>query len=99
MSSASNTGHVLSNWFVTDINTDVLMRHAGPTLQGLGAQVRAVNLFDMFRQDELQGPSIIIVSCLFPPEDCQQDMGQLIANYCKGQPKNSHLNMQQVFQL
>ena len=90
MSSASNTGHVLSNWFVTDINTDVLMRHAGPTLQGLGAQVRAVNLFDMLRQDELQGPSIIIVSCLFPPQDCQHDMGQLIAKYCQCQPNDDN---------
>ena len=38
----------LSRWVCSDINTDMLMRHNGPYLQGQGISVEAINLFRLF---------------------------------------------------
>ena len=74
-------GFSLANWFVTDISTDTLRLNHGPQLQRYGARVLAVDLFEMFKLQELQGPSLIIVSCLCPTTEMVPRLCDLIRKY------------------
>ena len=88
-SSVDVDGSLLGNWVVTDLALDVLQQHpAWPALQGLGVRRREADAFRICIDPEFQSqePTLVIMSCFYPPSECSDYLRKLIKHYARFDP-------------
>ena len=74
----------LSLWEASDLRTEVMQRHFGPTLQQMGVQVRERDLFQLFQDGDLaRRPAIVIIACLCPTKELRSELDNLLYTYLR----------------
>ena len=77
---------LFSRWVCSDINTDVLMKHNGPTLLDEGVAIETLNVFRLFESKYCGEDCLIVMSCLCPPTDWKEILQHLHTKYAKWTP-------------
>ena len=86
---AAATSHTLRKWIISDLreHLHVLEANAGPALRNMGATIRQLNAFQLFEQpDLLDEPSLVIMSCVWPPPDHREQLERLVEHYTDSRP-------------
>ena len=70
-----------SKWLVSDLDLTALNLHAGESLRQMGIHISVLDFFTLFEHEELQVPSLVIMSCVAPPTSHYPVLRHLIKRY------------------
>eukprot|EP00959_Pyramimonas_sp_CCMP1952_P278076 5813076-Pyramimonas_sp.AAC.1 len=71
----------LITWEASDLQIDVMEQHHASTLRQMGILVKERNIFEFFEDPITIAPSVVIMSCIYPPASYRSSLDHLI-NRC-----------------
>ena len=72
---------MFSKWVCSDMNTEVLMRYNGSSIQTGGVAIETINLFRLFESKYWNEDCLVVMSCLCPPTGWKSDLQRLHKRY------------------
>ena len=81
---ADSQGMGFEKWEASDLDLDVLGKHAGPELLQLGVRIKQRDMHSMYYDEDLvQAHSMIVGACVYPPTSHQEYLNRLLQKYTK----------------
>lgn len=78
--------YTLTGWIASDVDTTVLECNAARALRNHGVSIKAINSFEVYKEEDIKRPSLVIQSCVWPPPDTWPHLEHLVHRYTGAKP-------------